>query len=329
MEERTSYQLYRLEGEEQRLQFEYECAFHANEKCKEKISEFWFSLKLGIAYLVLNVSIFFLLPEFLTMINYPLSIEGLAPIAILGCLALGILGLGAFAREGFGINYHKLKKQKLESDNILTEISQKLNKVLIQKEQLEEALAQEEASIEEATSVGETIENTELERRIQEDMLQCKIERIEYTIQREKKEYKEIVREQEEILKEEKKVKQKKKKYGILSGMGMGAELISVFLWSSSILFLQTLGKVLLVVIPFLWIVPAVFCWFSQYVYTFFGEDLWINKVLFKEMYSYSLPKRKEENQKKIQSYKEQFEQLEKEQMYLQEELVELVKKRQ
>lgn len=319
MEERKSYQLYMLEGEVEKVQFEYDCQYRSGERIANRMDQFIFSIKLGVVYLFLVAVVFFLVPLILEVAGVPFALFYLVePFFLFGSIILLILALGAFYKGKFGMSYFKMKRQKQECEEKLLLVSQRLNKLLLQKEQLEEELAQEEGT---DTQVHEFDISGRWEKRVQSDDLQCRIEMLQYKKEREQKEQKAAFLELQDVMKEEESVQQKKKKYSFWILIGVIGEIIGTVLWTSSDLLYFNIGKVLIVLLTMLVLLPSIFLWLSNYMYTFFGKDLWFNRALFPKMHDYSFPKRKERLQKEMQEHKQRITELEKEQERLQQEL--------
>lgn len=316
MNERKSYQLYMLEGELQKVQFEYDCEYRSMEHAENRMRNFLFSLKIGVAYLAMVVVCFFLLSVILivaTKRSAPLLFTML--ILFLGCVLLIILAFGAFYKARFGMSYFKLKEQKEEQEAKLLIATKKLNKLTLQKEQLEEELVLEKKEQKVEPEFSE-----KWEKSIQREQIQCKIEMFQYKKEREEKEQHAAQLDLQNLMKEEEKLRRQKKEHGVCLLIGIIGWIIGFALWTSMNETINLIGRAFIILFPLFVIFPSLFLWLSKYITLSVGEDLWLNRVLFKEMYEYSFQKRQEKLRKEIKEHNQQIEEIEIEQKQLEKE---------
>ena len=315
MNERKSYQLHMLEGELEKVQFEYDCEYRSTENMENRMRDFLFSIKLGVAYLVMVVFCFLILSNVLSITEFSIPLLLMQPVLFLGSVILIILAFGAFYKAKFGMSYFKMKEQKEEKEAKLLIVSQKLNKLNLQKEQLEEEISLEKKEIEEEQNFSE-----KWEKSVQRENIQCKIEMLQYKREREKKEYHAAQLELQNLIKEEEKVRWQKKKHTFHLIIGMIGMIAGFVMWASSNLTANLIGEIFIIMFTMLVILPSLFLWFSKQITLSVGEDLWLNRVLFKEMYEYSFPKRQERLQKEIKGHNQQIAEIERELKELEEE---------
>ena len=315
MNERKSYQLYMLEGELEKVQFEYDCEYRSTEHIENRMRDFMFSIKLGAVYLVILVICILLLTVALSEEEFSVPLILMQPFLFFGCIVLHILAFGAFYKAKFGMSYFKMKEQKEEREEKLLIVTQKLNKLTLQKEQLEEEIALEtkEQEVEQEFS-------QRWEESVQRENIQCKIEMLQYKKEREEKEYRAAQLELQNVMKEEEKVRQQKKKHTFHLWIGIVGLIIGFVMWTSANLTISLIGKTSIILFTMLVILPSLFLWLSKHITLSVGEELWLNRVLFKEMYEYSYPKRQEKLQREIETHNQNMKEIEKEQKQLEEE---------
>ena len=116
MNERKSYQLHMLEGELEKVQFEYDCEYRSTENMENRMRDFLFSIKLGVAYLVMVVFCFLILSNVLSITEFSIPLLLMQPVLFFGSVILIILAFGAFYKAKFGMSYFKMKEQKEEKE---------------------------------------------------------------------------------------------------------------------------------------------------------------------------------------------------------------------
>lgn len=304
-----------LEGELEKVQFEYDCEYRSIEAMENRMRDFLFSIKLGAAYVVMVAFCCLVLSNVLSITEFSIPLLLMQPVLFFCFVILIILAFGAFYKAKFGMSYFKMKEQKEEKEAKLLIVSQKLNKLTLQKEQLEEEIALEKKEIEEEQKYSE-----KWEKSVQRENIQCKIEMLQYKREREKKEYHTAQIDLQNLMKEEEKVRWQKKKHIFHLLIGIIGFIAGIVMWTSTNLTANLIGKFFIISFALFVILPSFFLWFSKQVTLSVGEDLWFNRVLFKEMYEYSFPKRQERLQKEIEGHNQQIAEIERELKELEEE---------
>ena len=306
MEQRKSYQLYLLEGELERVEFEYQNAYRAEESAKERIGDYKFYLRMSAVYAFMTV-MFLFGGNIISFIAGGISLVYLvAPILFLFSLISTAFWLGTiwkFIRFGFSLK--KLQKKKEESEVELFSASQKLNNLQLQIENLKTELA-----VEEKEKRKEEPELTEADE--QENLLRKK-ETLDYRIDRLEKTYHETEAELHRMLKEEFENEREKKRYGKLTIAGLVLAVFLLFLQAMDIMIFTTVAsRVIIMLMPWCILIPYSIAWLSKAMNTFWGEKLWINQFIFKEIHEYSLAERIRKNREELRQLKENIAELKK-----------------
>lgn len=314
MKEKKSYQLYLLEGEIEKAQFEYDREFRSNAKMEKQMKDFKFTMKLGGLYaLVLSLYMGMLVIWFRGNWDFMITLGLLEALG-----ALLVFTYGAFAHKQSGVmSYQNVKGRLLDSEERLFMASQNLSKLLLQKEQLQEEMGQElvvESDVKE--NLSEKWENM-----VEQEDLECRKNAIRFQKSREEKEKNRAFAELQNIVAEEVKVETEKKTYKfwwILSIVGM---VIGLFIACSGEPVYAAIGRLLVLSLLVFVFIPFFFLYSTKLVYTSLGSDVWINRILLKELHEESLPVKKQKLQEEIAQREKCMEELDVQYKQLEQEI--------
>ncbi|MDE7424955.1 MAG: hypothetical protein K2N51_14910 [Lachnospiraceae bacterium] len=307
MEQRKSYQLYLLEGEQQRAEFEYQNACRADESVHKRLNDYKFYLRMSVIYAILTVV--FVTGAFAIgfMAGGTDLVILVVPFIFLMSIVSVILWLGMIWKSiKFGISYRKLKEKKEQTEADLFCAGQKLNNIQIKIDNLKGEIELEEEQ--------KTKKNTQISEENQQDALVCKQEALGYRIGRLKKDYDEAKTELHRVMKEEFQNELDKKRYGKLTIAGVVILIILAVIQSLDVTIFSTVAsRVVILLMPWCIIIPYSIGWLSKAMNTFWGEKLWINQFVFREMYNYSIAGRIQQCRENMKQTKEDIAVLEKE----------------
>lgn len=307
MEQRKSYQLYLLEGEQQKAEFEHQNAFRADESVQRRLNDYKFYLRMSVLYAIITI-VFIAVVYVIGMMAGGIDLVGFVlPFVLLMILISGILWLGMIWKTiKFGVSYKRLRKKKDQTEADLFCASQKLNSIQIKIDSLKEEIGLEEEQRKK--------ENIPISQEEQEEALVCKKEALEYRIDRLKKDYKEMETELHRLLKDEFENEWEKKRYGKLTIAGVVILLILAVIQGLDVTIFSTVAsRVVILLMPWCIIIPYSIGWLSKAMNTFWGEKLWINQFIFREMHDYSIAGRIHQCRENMRQIKENIAILEKE----------------
>lgn len=306
MEQSKSYQLYKLEGEQQKAEFEYQNAYRANQSVLRKMDDVKYYLRMSIMYMCLII-LFVMGAEFIFSITGDgILARIIIPFIYIAVLISLILWLGIIWKFiKYGFSYGKVRRKKEQTENDLISAGQRLNSIQIKMENLQKEIESEE----------EAVELDPIE--VQETLVR-KIRTLEYKINRLKRNYDETESEFHVLLKEEFENEQDKKRYARLTIAGVILLFILAVIQSFDIMAYYTIAaRVIILLMPWCIIMPYSIGWLSKAMNTFWGEELWINRFVFKEIHDYSIAGRIRKSQENMKQIKEEIAVLEKEKQKL------------
>lgn len=267
MEQRKSYQLYLLEGEQQKAEFEHQNAFRADESVQRRLNDYKFYLRMSVLYAIITI-VFIAVVYVIGMMAGGIDLVGFVlPFVLLMILISGILWLGMIWKTiKFGVSYKRLRKKKDQTEADLFCASQKLNSIQIKIDSLKEEIGLEEEQRKK--------ENIPISQEEQEEALVCKKEALEYRIDRLKKDYKEMETELHRLLKDEFENEREKKRYGKLTITGVIILMILVIIQAMDITIFSTVAsRVTILLMPWCIIIPYSIGWLSKAMNTFWGRS--------------------------------------------------------
>lgn len=288
MEERKTLQLYKLEGELERLEFEHKNACKADEAIERRIQNFRFSIRLAVSYSIISLLFFVLAPYLVLLGGGEDLLTFVYPFILIIFMGLIILSAGAFyhafSKKG---RYYHLKKKKMQTEQAVLEAGKQLSKINLQVDTLREEIVYEEKQedIKENPETTEVVES-ENQNRLKEMLLLQEA--------RKEKAHKELLRDLENIQLEEMKNEKWMKIYGVQTILSIALLALLIILRTISIhIFPKVFTEVIILFMPWVAIFPSSIMWLSKYLNRFWGEDLWINRVLFSGIHEYSISARK------------------------------------
>ena len=210
------------------------------------------------------------------------------PFILIIFMGLIILSAGAFyhafSKKG---RYYHLKKKKMQTEQAVLEAGKQLSKINLQVDTLREEIVYEEKQ----EDIKENPETTEVVERENQNRLK---EMLLLQEARKEKAYKELLRDLENIQLEEMKNEKWMKIYGVQTILSIALLALLIILRTISIhIFPKVFTEVIILFMPWVAIFPSSIMWLSKYLNRFWGEDLWINRVLFSGIHEYSISARK------------------------------------
>lgn len=315
MEQRKSYQLYLLEGEQQRAEFEHQNACRADESVQKRLNDFKFYLRMSLIYAILTVLFITGANAIGFMAGGTVLVMLAVPFIFLMSIVSVLLWLGMIWKSmKFGISYRRLREKKEQTEADLFCTGQKLNSIQIKIDNLKREIELEEEQRKK--------ENFPISEEIQQEILVCKQEALGYRIGRLKKDYDETETELHRVLKEEFQNELDKKRYGKLTIVGVVILIILAVIQGLDVTIFSTVAsRVVLLLMPWCIIIPYSIGWLSKAMNTFWGEKLWINRFVFREMYNYSIAGRIQQCRENMKQTKDNIAVLEKEKEKITKEL--------
>lgn len=307
MEQRKSYQLYLLEGEQQKAEFEHQNAFRADESVQRRLNDYKFYLRMSVIYAILTIVFVAGANAIGFMAGGTELVMFVVPFIFLMIIISVILWLGMIWRTiKFGVSYKRLREKKDQTEADLFCASQKLNSIQIKIDNLKKEIGLEEEQRKK--------ENDPISKEEQEEALVCKQEALGYRIERLKKDYNETETELHRVLKEEFQNELDKKRYRKLTIAGVIILLILAVIQGLDVTIFSTVAsRVVILLMPWCIIIPYSIGWLSKAMNTFWGEKLWINQFIFREMHDYSIAGRIRQCRENMSQIKENIAILEKE----------------
>lgn len=314
-QERKSYQLYRLEGELEKVQFTYDCAYRSYENAKKRMADFRFSLRLGVVYCILVLLMLLILPNLLVDQIGIVAFYYIAAFFLFAGIAAFFLALGAFYKGKFGLKYFKIKKQMEQCEEHLLEESTRLNKIQMQKEMLEEEVASKKEKVSE--EIGMREENN---IRMQQEDIVCRLDMLALQKQRAEREKQELQKELVVLTEEENHKRAKRERHQTCMFVGLVAILISILFYYFGGEKIATAANVAGVLFFFIMVLPAAMLVYVDFVMLSVQSDFFLNRILFRNIYEYALPQRRAKLEKEIEDNRNRIEKIEKKQQYLEAE---------
>lgn len=307
MEQRKSYQLYLLEGEQQRAEFEYQNAYRADESVQKRLNDFNFYLRMSIIYAILTIIFIAVANAIGFMAGGVNLVLFVVPFIFLMSIISVLLWLGMIWKSiKFGLSYRSLRKKKEQMEANLVCASQKLNSIQIKIDSLKREIGLEEEQRKK--------ENPQISKEEQQEALVRKQETLGYRIDRLKRNYNETEAELHTVLKEEFQNELDKKRYGRLTIAGVVILVILAAIQRLDVTIFSTVAsRVIILFMPWCIIIPYSIGWLSKVMNTFWGEKLWINKFIFWEIHNYSIAGRIRNCRESMKQLKENIAILEKE----------------
>lgn len=198
----------------------------------------------------------------------------------------------------FGVSYRRLKEKKEQAEADLFSASQKLNGIQIKIEKLRNEMVLEEEQ--------RRKENPELSLENEQETLVRRQEALGYRIDRLKRNYEETEAELHIVLREEFENERDKKRYRKLTIAGIIILVAMAVIQGLDVTIFSTVAsRVILLLIPWCIIIPYSIGWLSKAMNTFWGEELWINQFVFREIHDYSIAgriRKCQENMKQLEN---------------------------
>lgn len=307
MEQRKSYQLYLLEGEQKKAEFEHHNAYRADESVQRRLNDYKFYLRMSVVYAILTIVFIAGANAIGFMAGGTELITLIIPFIFLMSIISAILWLGMVWKTiKFGVSYKRLRKKKDQTEADLLSASQKLNSIQIKIDSLKEEIGLEEEQ--------KKKENILISKEEQEEVLACKKDALEYRIDRLENDYKEMEAELYGLLKDEFQNELDKKRYGKFTIAGVVILMVLVMIQAMDITIFSTVAsRVIILLMPWCIIMPCSIVWLSKAMNTFWGEKLWINQFIFREMHDYSIAERIRQCRESMDQIKQNIAILEKE----------------
>lgn len=308
MEQKISYQLYLLEGELQKAEFEYDRAYRAQENIQKRVNDYKFYLTMSGVYAVF-IAIFWGIAE---LVSYKVGAAEMArfliPAALLVSLISTILWLGmCFQYIKYIASYKTLREKKEQTELDLFSASQKLNSIQLKMSKLREENSSMETSAQREKVEEQPLERIEPDRTMEEDTCGQQVSR--YRVDRLRRSYDETESELHNLLKEQFENDREKKRYRKLTIAGVVILLLFAVLQALDFsIFSTVFARVMVLVMPWCMIIPYSIGWLSKAMNNFWGEELWINRFIFREMHNYSIAEKIRTCQEKMEQLKKDIE---------------------
>lgn len=300
MVERKSLRLYKLEAEKEKIEYEYHLAYLNHEKMIRAKGEYKFLFRMSLLYFIAIILVIGFAYFIAYMAESNILVNLIIPACFMISLVIGFLWLGIMWKTlRYGVFFRKRQRKAREAENTLFAVSQKLNMCQIKIDTLKEEIDREdEAKAKEMSSMTEgEWKQADIQEHQEQLGLQIIKEDIKYKkkgigdrIHRLEKEKKEEENRLENLLRKEYKNEKERKRYGCLALISAGLVAILGFFQTLNIdIFMTTLARSLLLLLPFVLVIPYSIAWLAKSMNTFWGEELFICKFIFREIYESSL----------------------------------------